>query len=78
MLAFAGLGVLVLHQSGRSPELFLSGFFLSVLAWALALPTAIALAHGMLQGRGQVWVSSTCGLVLIGFDCMLGHALLPT
>jgi threonine/homoserine/homoserine lactone efflux protein len=57
--------------------LFLSGFFLSVLAWAMALPTAIAVAHGMLQGRGQAWVSSTCGLVLIGFGCMLGRALLP-
>ena len=43
----------------------------------MALPTALAVAHGMLQGRGQAWVSSTCGLVLIGFGCMLGRALLP-
>jgi threonine/homoserine/homoserine lactone efflux protein len=70
------VGGTVLHQPGRSPELFLTGFFLNVLLWALGLPLAIAIARQALQGRGQGWIASTCGLALILFGCLLGRTLL--
>jgi threonine/homoserine/homoserine lactone efflux protein len=70
------VGGTVLHQSGRVPELFLAGFFLSVLLWAIAVPLAIALARSFLQGRVQGWISSTCGLALVLFGFTLGHTLM--
>jgi threonine/homoserine/homoserine lactone efflux protein len=44
--------------------------------WQTALPLAITLARSLLQGRAQGWISSTCGLALILFGCLLGHRLL--
>jgi threonine/homoserine/homoserine lactone efflux protein len=70
------VGGTVLHQSGRNPALFLVGFFLSVVVWALALPWATVVARQALHGRAQGWISSACGLALMVLGCSLGHVLL--
>lgn len=75
---WVSVGGTVLHQAHRNGLLFLGGFFLSVLLWAVSLP--VLLGWGRLALRGRVFdgVSIACGGTLIAFGLALGRAMLTT
>jgi threonine/homoserine/homoserine lactone efflux protein len=68
------IGGSALQQFRHHEALFLVGFFLSVLAWALALPGLVGRWRAMMGNRFSRWISSGCGLVLIAFALGLGYS----
>jgi threonine/homoserine/homoserine lactone efflux protein len=69
------IGGSVLHQAHRNGVLFLGGFFLSVVVWAVGMPAVLGWGRAAVRGRLFNGVSMVCGGTLIAFGLTLGHAL---
>ena len=70
------IGGSALQQFQHHEALFLVGFFLSVLAWALALPGLVGRWRAAMGDRLSRWISSGCGLALMAFAVGLGSSTL--
>jgi threonine/homoserine/homoserine lactone efflux protein len=71
-------GTSMLRQYRGSEALYLSGFFLSVVLWAVALPALVSIFRLVRSGRVMSCISVVSGLMLLGFGLKLGISLLPS
>ena len=69
------MGGAVLNETHRNGAVFLGSFFLSLLVWAFGLPFLIGAGRSAFGHLVFAKVSVACGVLLIAFGLVLGHAV---
>ena len=72
------MGGAVLNEAHRDGAIFLGGFFLSLLFWAFVLPFLVGAGRSAFGRRIFDQVSVACGVLLIAFGLVLGHAVVTS